>query len=113
MTEAKKKRGRPPLFGRPMTGLERQHRYLAARSKRAREAAPDQFPGIMTGGEMLALLGHDFPTMTDAQVAALRAQGTDPLEAEDRDGQPPVDEFGEPLDSPDSTLPAGGPNPAR
>jgi hypothetical protein len=95
---------------KPMSGAQRQARYRARlaregiverrhRPARPQQQPPDQFPGVLTAGEMLARLGHDFPTMTDAQVAALRAQGIDPLEAEDRDGQPPVDEFGEPLDS--------------
>ena len=119
MTEPAKKRGRPPLFGRAMTGLERQHRYLAARSKRLREAAPDQFPNAMTAEQMFAVLGP-IPTISGEMLAAMRALpgGNDPADfdpyAEDDDGQPhPVDEFGEPLDSPNSTLPAGGPYSGR
>jgi hypothetical protein len=91
MSETKKKRGRPALFGKAMTVAERQHRHRAARSKRLREAMTDPFPNIPTGAEMLARLGYDVPVMSEATLAALRAQpgGNDAFEA-DEDGNPAI-----------------------
>jgi hypothetical protein len=98
MSEAKK-RGRKPLFGKAMTVLERQHRFRAARSKRAREAAPDQFPGIMTGEEMFVALGMiDQPTFSAEDLAALRAMPGGSEGPEGDDDQPAIDpETGEPI----------------
>ena len=117
-----------------MSGAQRQAKYrarlaLEGRTERRHRPAPpkqqrpDLYPNVMSGSEMMALLyGQDaaVPTMSDTALAALQAMpgGSDPADfdpyAEDDDGQPhPVDEFGEPLDSPDSTLPAGGPYSGR
>jgi hypothetical protein len=56
-----------------MTPQERKQRHLAARPKRLREAAPNDFPNILTGDEMLAQLGwkNTVRTMSEATLAAL------------------------------------------
>ena len=75
------KGGRPPLFGRAMTAKGRKKRSLAARSARLRDAAaPDYFPNVLTGEQMFAALGMVPPTISDAELARLRAMpgGSDP-----------------------------------
>jgi hypothetical protein len=86
-----------------MTAAERQRRWLATRSQRLRDAAPNH-PGIVTAAELAAMLGLGevdpkvlaaIPTMPDDELAALQAQPGGMPEPED--GQPEIGLDGEPI----------------
>jgi hypothetical protein len=100
------KRGRPPLFGTPMTDAQHQARRRAKVAREARlspQPVPPEIAHLPTGDEMLAALGYDLPMMSNERLAELRAQ---PGGADwDDPDQPEIGADGEPI-FPDSIPPS-------